>query len=65
MITASILSLFPQHFVLVPRKVGLSNAKIQNENDCCAHGLIYLLNEQDLLLSFNIECIFNLGNITA
>ena len=37
-------------------KVGLCNVKIQNENDCCT---------PRLTSSFNIECIFNLGNITA
>ena len=30
-------------------KLGLSNAKIRNENSCYIHRLIYQLNEQDLL----------------
>ena len=51
----------------VPLKVRLFSAKIQNKNDCYTHKLIYQLNEQDCrpTLSFNVDCIFDVGNIIA
>ena len=48
----------------IPVKVGLINARIQNENDCYTHRLIHQLDEQDLPYH-SIEYVFDLGNITA
>ena len=53
--TTIVLSNMMVFFVLsssltrVPVKVGLFNARIQNENDCYTPRLIHQLNEQDLL----------------